>query len=212
MVDGFFKKMNYSHLWVLGIVFTISIVLLIWALFYLNLLSLGILLFPAFVANSLAFLSSKINFLNFLAIPIDMNKKWLDGRRIIGKGKTLRGYVVGVLGAVLVAIVIFELSEMVNFPIYSSVREAINLGFLLGLGALVGDSVKSFFKRRLGKNVGESWFPFDQLDFLLGALGFIWFFKTIPILLILILIPSTILTHSVSNIFSFYIKIKKVPW
>ena len=44
------------------------------------------------------------------------------------------------------------------------------VGGLLGFGALCGDSIKSFFKRQIGIAPGKSWFPFDQLDYLVGAL------------------------------------------
>ena len=37
-------------------------------------------------------------------------------------------------------------------------------------GALAGDLVFSFIKRRLNIEPGQSWFPFDQLDWVIGAL------------------------------------------
>jgi CDP-diglyceride synthetase len=42
---------------------------------------------------------------------------------------------------------------------------------------MTGDAVKSFFKRRLGITPGKSWFPFDQLDFVLGAILFVSIIK-----------------------------------
>jgi len=39
-------------------------------------------------------------------------------------------------------------------------------------GALIGDIIKSFFKRRIGKKRGQDWIPFDQIDFILGVLFF----------------------------------------
>jgi hypothetical protein len=40
----------------------------------------------------------------------------------------------------------------------------------------VCDSVKSFVKRRVGIAPGAPWIPFDQLDFVIGALrrGRLW--------------------------------------
>jgi len=55
-------------------------------------------------------------------------------------------------------------------------------GFLMALGALVGDSVKSFFKRRVDIAPGESWLFFDQLDFFLGASLFVWTVQPLPLL------------------------------
>ena len=44
--------------------------------------------------------------------------------------------------------------------------------FSLCFGALGGDIIESFFKRRTGKDRGEDWIPLDQLDFILGVLFF----------------------------------------
>ena len=44
------------------------------------------------------------------------------------------------------------------------------IGSLMGLGALLGDAVESFFKRQAGVSPGESWVPFDQLDYIAGGL------------------------------------------
>jgi CDP-2,3-bis-(O-geranylgeranyl)-sn-glycerol synthase len=46
-------------------------------------------------------------------------------------------------------------------------------GLLMGLGAGVGDLVKSFFKRRIDIEPGASWPVFDQLDFFIGAYLFV---------------------------------------
>ncbi len=40
---------------------------------------------------------------------------------------------------------------------------------MLGMGALAGDAVKSFFKRQIGAKPGNMWPPFDQIDFVVGA-------------------------------------------
>jgi CDP-2,3-bis-(O-geranylgeranyl)-sn-glycerol synthase len=43
-------------------------------------------------------------------------------------------------------------------------------GALIGGGAIAGDLLKSFFKRRFNISSGRSWIPFDQVDYLLGGL------------------------------------------
>ena len=40
---------------------------------------------------------------------------------------------------------------------------------LLAVGALLGDLVKSFFKRRFGKERGSKWPVADQYDLVVGA-------------------------------------------
>jgi len=47
------------------------------------------------------------------------------------------------------------------------------VGLLLGIGAIGGDALKSFAKRRIGIAPGQRWIPFDQLDFVVGALAFV---------------------------------------
>src|SRR5688572_6810829 len=44
-------------------------------------------------------------------------------------------------------------------------------GAVVGFAALAGDAVKSYFKRRLGKEGGAPWVPFDQLDFVVFGLA-----------------------------------------
>jgi len=58
-------------------------------------------------------------------------------------------------------------------------------GFLMGFGALLGDMTKSFFKRRLGYAPGKPFIPFDQLDFVVGALLFTYPLVKLPIGLVI---------------------------
>ena len=58
----------------------------------------------------------------------------------------------------------FENLNFEGFPLM------IPIIFSLCFGALIGDIIESFFKRRIGKNRGEDWIIFDQLDFIIGAL------------------------------------------
>ncbi|MBR9703121.1 CDP-archaeol synthase, partial [Candidatus Woesearchaeota archaeon] len=47
-------------------------------------------------------------------------------------------------------------------------------GFLAGFGALLGDLVESFIKRQLGFKSGELFFPWDKIDFVIGAFALTW--------------------------------------
>jgi CDP-2,3-bis-(O-geranylgeranyl)-sn-glycerol synthase len=92
-------------------------------------------------------------------------------RRWLGTHKTVVGFAAGVLGAVLVAL----LQSRVAWRDAIAVREGwLGVGLRLGAGAMAGDAVKSFFKRRSGIAPGGSWIPFDQTDFVLGALALVW--------------------------------------
>jgi CDP-2,3-bis-(O-geranylgeranyl)-sn-glycerol synthase len=87
--------------------------------------------------------------------------------RYLGDHKTVVGFAAGVLGALATTCaqhVIGREPDLVDYERW------VELGLAFGLGAMGGDSVKSFFKRRLGIPRGRRWIPFDQLDFVLGAL------------------------------------------
>ena len=46
---------------------------------------------------------------------------------------------------------------------------SLGLGLRFGIGAMAGDSIKSFFKRRTNIPPDEPWIPFDEVDFALGG-------------------------------------------
>ncbi|MBW2995370.1 CDP-archaeol synthase, partial [Candidatus Woesearchaeota archaeon] len=94
---------------------------------------------------------------------------------------------------------------------YASVN-IILFGFLLGLGAMTGDLVKSFFKRRIGKKPGESWPVFDQLDYVIGALlfGSIVFVPELSIILIILIVTPVL--NLLANYLGYILKLKKVWW
>lgn len=88
----------------------------------------------------------------------------------------------------------------------------LSLGLLLGLGAVSGDAVKSFFKRRLGIAPGRPWVPFDQLDFQVGALllaGHRARLSGTDIALILLL---GFAGHLAVNRIAWWLKIKDTKW
>jgi CDP-2,3-bis-(O-geranylgeranyl)-sn-glycerol synthase len=130
------------------------------------------LILPAYVANASAVLVGG-------GKPIDSGRVWKDGRRVFGDGKTWRGLFSGVFMGMTVG---FGLSVVAK---YAAMNEEfmflrlndfegfpwmIPLIFSLCFGALMGDIAESFLKRRVGKSRGEDWIPFDQFDFVLGAL------------------------------------------
>jgi CDP-2,3-bis-(O-geranylgeranyl)-sn-glycerol synthase len=91
--------------------------------------------------------------------------------RWLGSHKTVMGFGAGVLGAVLVVFVQSRLAWEGSLVAYGAWAE---LGGRFGAGAMAGDTVKSFFKRRAGVTPGKPWIPLDQLDFVLGALLLVW--------------------------------------
>ncbi len=150
---------------------------------------------PAYAATIVPFYARKINFLNY---PI--NKK------LFGQNKTYRGFFFGIAWAIFIAYLQVELYtkyfvvKALSIVLYDRINYFL-FGFLLGFGALFGDLVKSFFKRRLNIKEGKSWFPFDSIDYVLGALLYISFLFVPSIEHIIgIIILSTMLHYAISNL------------
>jgi CDP-2,3-bis-(O-geranylgeranyl)-sn-glycerol synthase len=171
---------------------------------------------PAYVANMCPVILGNVRCLQFLKKPIDGGRRFGSGR-LFGEHKTYLGFVAGVLGASLTGIVQYlifwgipQIRWIFLFE-YSPVS-ALLAGFMLGLGALSGDLVKSFIKRRLGKKDGESFFPFDQLDFVIGGLlaGSAVYFPSWSHVAVLIILTPVL--HLLSNIAGFKLGLKKVWW
>jgi len=174
------------------------------------------LIIPAYIANASALLVGG-------GTPIDFGKKWKDGNRILGDGKTWRGLFtgafVGMTGGFGLSVVA-KFGVTINFPIkindFTGFPLMIPIIFSICFGALMGDIVESFIKRRIGKNRGEDWIPFDQLDFILGTLIFSfimagilqisgvisynWFIDSFSIWHILVLLLITPCFHLFANL------------
>jgi CDP-2,3-bis-(O-geranylgeranyl)-sn-glycerol synthase len=92
-------------------------------------------------------------------------------RTWLGSHKTVLGFAAGLGAALATTFVQSRLGWRGGMVAYDDWPV---LGLLFGVGAMGGDCVKSFVKRRLGIRPGRPWIPFDQLDFLVGALLLIW--------------------------------------
>jgi CDP-2,3-bis-(O-geranylgeranyl)-sn-glycerol synthase len=128
---------------------------------------------PAGFATLTPQLAAHFKILEPLNKPIDGGRTF-RGHHIFGAHKTIRGYIFGVLTGLLTGFIQYLLSDISLFKDhslinYSDLKTALLAGALLGLGALVGDSIKSFFKRQFGIAPGKPWFIFDQIDFIVGA-------------------------------------------
>ncbi len=168
------------------------------------------LMLPAYFANMAPVMVKKINFLYY---PIDFSKK-LGSSPLFGKNKTFRGLFFGVLSAVIIAYIQFLLYKAGYFRelLFTDYKNWLSLGFLMGLGALAGDLAKSFFKRRLGIKPGARFVPFDQTDFVVGALLFIMPVFAVTLKLFLVSLLLSIALHIIVNHAAFYLKIRNEKW
>lgn len=138
------------------------------------------LFFPAGVANMMATTSRLFPKTEWMAKPVDMGIMF-RGKRLLGKNKTARGFFFALLFAVLIGLLQKYLYDNVEFISetliiddvieggYSAINVAL-FSFLAGLGAMIGDMVESFIKRQIDIAPGKPFFPFDQTDFIIGAI------------------------------------------
>jgi CDP-2,3-bis-(O-geranylgeranyl)-sn-glycerol synthase len=164
---------------------------------------------PAYVPNSAAALLGG-------GTPIDFGRTCSDGKRVFGDGKTYRGFFGGVLCGVLAGLV--QIWIWSSFGLTALPHHTLLSVMLLAAGALLGDLGKSFLKRRLGKERGESWFLADQYDLVIGSFLLIllvypeWLFENITLPIAVWIVVMTPLLHRVVNIIGYYIGVKEVPW
>ncbi len=149
---------------------------------------------PAYIANMTPLILAK-----FLPKrrPIDMGKCLPDGRRILGNSKSIEGFIAGVIAGILTGL---GLGDVLR-------------GLLMGLGAMTGDVLGSFIKRRMGLEEGKPAPILDQYLFIIMALAFSYSVGIAPTLnqLIVILIATPIL-HVLSNYIAYVLGIKAYPF
>ena len=163
---------------------------------------------PAYVANGLA--------------PLARGKKRIDagkmflGNELFGAGKTWEGFLFGVFCGT-----IFGIFQMIIYPYLSSMalsygfvlpEMSLPLVFFISFGALFGDLVGSFIKRRIGLERGKSSPLLDQLDFVFGAFFFALFFLYVSAAAILLIMIFTPFVHIITCFIGYKIGVKEVPW
>lgn len=142
--------------------------------------------------------------------PVDLGKS-LGNKRIFGDGKTIEGTIAGVLFGVLIGFV--QILGQNTLPTELGLTKMdFPLVFLLSSGAILGDMLGSFIKRRLNIPRGYPAFPLDQLDFLVMALVFSSVAAHVSIYHAIILVSLTPLIHWIANLIGYYTKVKKTPW
>lgn len=180
----------------------------------LNIIAAAVwLMLPAYAANMAPVFAARYKFVEPLNIPVDLGIK-IGKRRLFGAHKTVRGFVVAIIAAVftiLIQTVLFSYStylQEISVIFYAGVNLAY-YGVLLGAGALFGDLVKSFFKRRVGIPAGKDWHPFDEIDFVIGALAAITLVQPLSFELILTILIISPALHVLMNRIGRKLKIKR---
>jgi len=144
--------------------------------------------------------------------PIDFKKNFVDGYRLLGDGKTIEGFFSGIIFGTLVGILQIYLQPfMGQFYVFQFQHNLLTV-ILLSTGAIVGDLIGSFVKRRFRLERGAPTPILDQLDFLVFSLVVLSVIISIKFSWVIFLLFITPLIHYSSNIFAFTLKLKDKPW
>ncbi len=160
-----------------------------------GLLTSIIIVLPAMVANSTALILG--------------GSGPLISERYFGKNKTIRGYISAVFGAMLTSLFLYELTRhgILALPLNGPAVYII-IGFLQGNGAMFGDLLGSYIKRRNKILEGEELKIIDQIGFIVFAIIFtipIYVFEMLDIVIILLL---TYGLHKTTNLLAYNLHMK----
>jgi len=164
-------------------------------------------IFPAYVANAIPVIVGG-------GRAIDGGKKMPDGKPIFGSHKTVRGFAAGIVAGTLTGAAQNAALQRLNVPsdFVLPFQFSIWLGFAISFGALMGDLVHSFVKRRIGIIEGAPLPIADQLDFVVGAVLFSFLVSPPPLITILIIFVITLPVHLLANFLAYVAGVKKTPW
>jgi CDP-2,3-bis-(O-geranylgeranyl)-sn-glycerol synthase len=153
-----------------------------------------IYIFPAYAANGAPVIFGG-------GASLDFKRKFM-GKRIFGDHKTIKGtasaLIIGIIAGIL---------ESLAFPFM------LKISIMLTIGAVFGDLLGSFIKRRMDYKSGHSFPLMDQFGFMVFALLFAFWLGNLPTLYgIAFIIVLTGVMHPLTNIGANKLKLKAVPW
>ncbi len=178
------------------------------------------LLLPTYVANAFATLPRG------RGPPMDFGRSWArDGRRIFGPSKSWSGFLFAGFAAMPICLleawlILIAPPDLKLVPVLApTVLGAVPLAAILTFGAMTGDALGSFFKRRSGLESGARTLLVDQLPFVLVpiAIGLVvypsLFFGVFGVWqAVLWLLIFTLGLHAAFNWVGYWAGLKKVPW
>lgn len=149
---------------------------------------------PSYVANAAPLL--------FGGGPtLDGGRTLSDGQPIFGSHKTIRGVFAGIIAGTIVGLG----ESLVDSRLLIG-------GFMIALGAVLGDLLGAFIKRRLRVEPGRAFPILDQLDFVLGSLVLGYPFFPIGALSVILFVVVTPPIHLLTNYGAYLLGIKKTRW
>jgi len=169
------------------------------------------LMLPAYIPNNCAVLFGG-------GTPLDFGRYFHDGNRMLGDGKTFRGTIAGTIGGISIGLLLNYFAPGLGLPSFGSGSDQLLILLGLSLGAMLGDIVAAFFKRRMGLKRGAKLFIIDQLDFVLGAWALTiilapqWFWENFTLQVVIVVLLITPVLHRTMNIIGYRIGSKREPW
>ncbi len=160
-----------------------------------------LVLIPLYLANSSAMLLGG-------KTPIDLNQHFVDKKPFLGKGKTVKGTLFGISIGIL-AVLLIDFYFQGKVPI---INNYLHYGILVSIGAILGDLIGSFLKRRMNIERGKPVLLLDQLDFVIVGILFGSLVHKVSVELFLLVCVITLIAHRIANFVAFKFKLKKVPW
>jgi len=161
-------------------------------------------------------------------MPLDFGKDFFDGRRFLGDGKTIEGTIGGTMIGTFVGLAQFGLLYFLGAGDsqwgFGTDIYAILIIALIAFGALFGDLLGSFLKRRLNFKRGAKFPVMDQYDLVIGVFilllifpfarpwaldRYLWDWHFITFLTIIV---GTFAVHRISNIVAYKLGWKDVPY
>jgi CDP-2,3-bis-(O-geranylgeranyl)-sn-glycerol synthase len=130
-------------------------------------------------------------------------------RRWLGSHKTVVGFGAGILAAVTTT---FLQSRIAWEGALVAPEPWITLGLRFGLGAMAGDAAKSFVKRRVGIAAGRPWAPWDQIDFVVGALALVRGAASLSWVDLATIVGLSVVGHILVNHLGYWLGIRDVRW
>jgi CDP-2,3-bis-(O-geranylgeranyl)-sn-glycerol synthase len=152
-------------------------------------------IFPAYAANGAPILFGG------RGKALDFGKK-IGGKRIFGDNKTIIGTLSSLIAGTAVGLIY-----------YPFLPYMLPIAILLATGAVIGDLVGSFIKRRLNYKSGKSFPILDQYGFFVFALLLAYPLGHLPNAYgLLFLVVLTGIAHVLTNRGANKLKLKSVPW
>jgi len=175
------------------------------------------LMLPALIPNSAAVLWGG-------GRPMDFGRSW-DGKRVLGDGKTWRGFFGGALTGATFGLLQIAIAGWAGHELTWGFGEwpgAVAVVLALSFGAMIGDSAGSFLKRRLNIGQGSKAPVLDQYGFFITAILLALLFRPdwvldhyfrdfglVAFALLILLVP---VLHRSANIIGYKMGKKNVPW